>query len=111
MTQEQTVHVGVINSFNLLTERNSFDEIITSDLSLFAHNPDKDPAIEVINFMIDYFKSYEMFEYCAELMQYLGENYDDDGFFIQRGCECPLPLITEYSSKMYCGTCNKRLKK
>jgi len=111
MTQEQTIHVGVINSFNLITERNSFEEIVESDLSLFAHNPNVDPPIEVINFMIDYFKSYEFFENCAELMQYLGENYDDDGVFIHRECECSLPLITEYSEKMYCGICDKRLKK
>ena len=111
MTQEQTVHIGIVNSFNLLTERNTFDEIVTSDLSLFAHNPDQDPPVEVINFMIDYFKSYEMFENCAELMEYLGTNYNDDGTFIQTGCECPQPVITKYSNKMFCGECGKRLKK
>jgi hypothetical protein len=111
MTQEQTIHVGVINSFNLITERNSFEEIVESDLSLFAHNPNTDPSIDVINFMIDYFKSYEMFENCVELMKYLKENYDDNGDFIFKECECQLPLITEYSEKMYCGECGKRLKK
>ena len=111
MTQEQTIHVGVINSFNLITERNSFEEIVESDLSLFAHNPNEDPSIEVIKFMIDYFESYEFFENCAELVKYLDENYDNNGVFINRECECQLPLITEYSEKMYCGTCNKRLKK
>lgn len=111
MTQEQTVYVGLINSFNVITERNTFEEIASSEISFFAHNPEQDPPIEVINFMIEYFKSYEMFENCAELMEYLDNNYNEDGTFKIKGCECIQPVITEYSTKMFCGECNKRLKK
>lgn len=111
MTQEQMIHVGMINSFNLLTERNTFDEIVTSDLSLFAHVPDDDIAYDLIILMVDYFKSYEMFENCIELMKYVDNNFNEHGVRIIDGCECSQPSITEYSKKMFCGICNKRLKK
>lgn len=112
MTQEQMIHVGMINSFNLLTERNTLEEIVKSDVSLFAHVPDQDVPIELINLMIDYFKSFEMFECCAELMEYISLNYNDDGTRIMLDiCECPQPMITEYGKNMLCGKCNKRLKR
>lgn len=111
MTQEQMIHVGMINSFNLITERNTLEEIATSDLSLFAHIPDEDVPLELIQLMMDYFKSYEMFEYCADLMEFIALNFNDDGTRIENGCECPQPVITKYSKKMFCGECNKRLRK
>jgi hypothetical protein len=111
MTQEQMIHVGMINSFNLLTERNTLEEIATSDISLFAHVPDQEVPLELIRLMMDYFESYEMFEYCVDLMEYIANNFNDDGTRIYDGCECPQPVITKYSKKVYCGHCKKRLRK
>ena len=111
MTQEQMIHIGMVNSFNLITERNTLEEIGSSDVSLFAHVPDEDIEYELVMLMVDYFKSYEMFEYCADLMEYVELNYNEDGTRIEDGCECPQPLIVTYSKKMFCGVCDKRLKK
>lgn len=111
MTQEQMIHIGMINSFNLLTERNTLEQIAMSEVSLFAHVPDEDAPIELVDLMIEYFQSYEMFEYCKELIDYIDNNFNEDGIRIQDGCECPQPVITDYSKKMFCGHCNKRLKK
>jgi hypothetical protein len=111
MTQEQMIHIGMINSFNLLTERNTLEEIAMSDMSLFAHVPDEEAPIELVDLMIEYFQSYEMFEHCKELMDYIDDNFNEDGIRIQNRCECPQPVITDYSKKMFCGHCNKRLKK
>lgn len=111
MTQEQMIHVGMVNSFNLITERNTLDEIAMSDVSLFAHVPDEEVPIEFVQLMIDYFQAYDMFENCAELMEYIAINYDDNGTRIFNNCECPQPVITEYKIKMYCGYCEKRIRK
>lgn len=111
MTQEQIIHVSMINSFNVITGRNTFEEIIRSDVSVFAHSPDEDIPLELLELMIDYFASFEMFEKCSELIDYKNENYNTDGTIKYNGCECILPEITDYSRNMCCGHCNKRLKK
>lgn len=111
MTQEQMIHIGMINSFNLLTERNTFEEIISSDVSLFAHVPDQDIPLDLIQLMMDYFQSFEMFENCVDLMEYIALNFNDDGTRIYDGCECPQPTITKYGKNMTCGVCDKKLKK
>lgn len=111
MTNEQLIHIGMLNSFNVITERNTFEEIMESELSMFAHVPDEIPQYEVLVLMVEYFASFEMFEHCIELKDYINLNYHKDGTPKQIGCECPQPVIKSYSRKMYCGACNKRLKR
>ncbi len=60
MTQEQMIHVGMINSFNVITEKNTFEPIAMSEVSLFAHVPDEEVPLQLIQLMMDYFKSFEM---------------------------------------------------
>jgi hypothetical protein len=110
MTQEQRIHIGMVNSFNLITERNTLDEIVSSDISLFAHFPDEEIPFDLIKLMMNYFQSFEMFEHCAELMEYMEDNFNDDGTRIVNDCECPQPLIENYSKKSYCGICEKRMR-
>lgn len=110
MTQEQMIHIGMINSFNIITERNTLEEVASSGVSLFAHVPDEDIPLDLINLMMTYFQSFEMFEYCADLMEYIGLNYNDDGTPLRNDCECTQPAINKYSKIMYCGTCEKRLR-
>jgi len=111
MTQEQMIHIGMINSFNVITGKNTMQEILNSDVSLFAHAPDEDPPFELFEMMIDYFSAFEMFEKCVEIVLVMEENFNRDGTRKEIGCECTQPLITEYSRKMFCGNCKKRLKK
>ena len=107
------IHIGMVNSFNVITEKNTFEEIVSSDVSLLAHIPENDVPLELIKLMVEYFKSYEMFEHCIELVEYMSLNYNKDGtaIVIIESCECPQPLIVDYSKKMFCGNCDKRLKK
>jgi hypothetical protein len=111
MTQEQMIHIGMINSFNVITGRNTIEEIISSDVNLFAHAPDQEPPFELLEMMIEYFSAFEMFEKCIELNLIMNEQFTPDGKPREEVCECTTPEIKEYSRKMYCQTCNKRLKK
>jgi hypothetical protein len=52
-----------------------------------------------------------MFENCVDLMEYIALNYNDDGTRIYNDCECPQPVIKKYKRKMYCGHCEKRIRK
>jgi hypothetical protein len=101
----------MINSFNLITERNTFEEIVNSELSFFAHIPDQEIPLELIQLMIEYFQSFEMFENCVDLVLYIDLNYNEDGTRKQYRCECAQPVIVRYSKKMFCGKCKKRLLK
>lgn len=111
MTEEQMIHIGMVNSFNVITKKYTFDEIIQSDMSLFAHTPDADVHYNLIQMMIDYFQAYDMYEYCQELVTYRDENFYEDGTSKEVLCKCSQPLIVEYSKKMHCGICDKRLKR
>lgn len=105
------IHIGMINSFNVITERNTVEEIATSDLSLFAHAPDQEIPLELIQLMMDYFQSFDMFENCIDLMEFIALNFNDDGTRIANDCECPQPSIGKYGKKMHCTICDKRLRK
>ena len=110
MTTEQMLHIGMINSFNIITGRNSFNEILDSGVSMFAHNPQRNPDYNVVALMIEYFASVDMFEECSEIRRYIDSNYDISGNFIENECDCPQPKIGEYKAVMHCLKCKKILK-
>lgn len=111
MNKTQSVHVGMINSYNLLTERATLEEIVSAGIGLFAHIPDEEVDVENIEFIMLYFQELEMFEHCADLLDYINFNYNDDGTPKEEECDCDLPNIVEYTKKMKCSACNKRLKR
>ena len=108
MTNKQIIHIGMVNSFNLITERNTMDEIQESNLTLFAHTPEEDITIDKIKMIMNYFESIEMYEHCVDLMEYTHLNFDEKGVRIG-SCECEYPVIKRYTKKMSCDHCNKRL--
>ncbi len=98
----------MVNSFNLITERNTLEEIQESNITLFAHSPEDDITYETLKMIIDYFESIEMYEYCSDLIEYLNLNFKENGTRIG-SCECKYPVIKRYSRKVSCDFCNKRL--
>jgi hypothetical protein len=111
MNKLQSIHVAMLNSYNLILGKVSIDDIVKSGIAVFAHVPDDPLEVNDIKFVIKYFESIEMFEQCAILLDYINENYNDDGSFKEEDCDCELPDIEEYTIKMKCSKCNKRLRK
>lgn len=105
------MHVGMINSYNLLMDKVSIDTVVQSGLGVFAHVPDEEPKLDDIEMMIIYFQDRDMFEICSDLVKYIEENYEENGNLKGDECECEYPEIKEYSRKMKCAACNKRLRK
>ena len=105
------IHVGMINSFNVLVGNVSIDDVIKSGVGVFAHVPDEETALESINFMIFYFKEIEMYEKCAQLKQYIDKTFNEDGTYKEECCECDYPEIDEYIPKAKCSICNLRIKR
>lgn len=109
MTEEQKVHIAMMNSYRYLVGEVEIDDILNSDISFFAHIPEQDTTTDVLEFMIYYFQSHEMFEHCAKLKKFFDENFYEDGTPRNNLCDCPLPDVIEYSFKTKCNRCNKRI--
>lgn len=110
MNQEQTIHVAMINSYNVLMGVASLDEVLDSGLAVFSHYPDDDIRLESIETMILYFQEVEMFEHCSVLLKYVKENFNDDGSRKEILCECELPTIVDYKPIMRCGKCKRVIR-
>ncbi len=111
MNSTQMTHIGMINSFNILTEKVSVEQVINAGIGVFAHLPDEEAALDSINFMIFYFKEIEMYEKCAQLKEYVAKTFNEDGTYKEGCCKCDMPEIDEYVPKIKCSLCNQRLKR
>jgi hypothetical protein len=111
MNKTQSMHVGMINSYNVLMGKASIEQIVQSGLGIFAHVPDEEPNMETIQLIIHYFQDHEMFEHCIDLVKYIEQNFNSDGSSREENCECNYPSVTKYEHRMTCSTCNKRLRK
>lgn len=107
MTEQQRVHVAMINSFNVLTKRTTVGRVVYSDIPLIAHDLHLGVDEKALSFMISYFESIEMFEKCEELKKIYQSTFDDEGALIQDLCECEYPDPKKYSKKTKCETCKK----
>lgn len=110
MRESQVIHLGMVNSFNVLTGVVTAEEVINSGAGIFAHSNKEEEAMESVELMIIYFKSFEMYERCARLKQYIEETFNEDGTYKEGYCDCDMPEITQYTSKIKCSICNMRIK-
>ena len=111
MNNTQMVHIGMINSYNVLMGKASVEDVVNSGIGMFANSPDEETAMKSIEFMIYYFEKHEMYEKCTELNKYINKTFNKDGSYKENCCECDMPDIQEYSSKIKCSTCNLTLKR
>jgi hypothetical protein len=111
MNSNQALHIGMLNSYNMIMDTATIEDIVKSGLSIFAHVPDDEIELEDLELMLEYFETHEMYEYCANIVNYIHNNFNPDGTYIEESCECELPTITSYTKKIKCGECNKRIRK
>lgn len=104
-------HIGMLNSFNVLTDKAPIDDIVRAGISVFAHEPYKDPSKQAIEFMVFYFKELEMYDKCADLQKYIDNNYNENGDYKEDRCLCEYPDIDEYVPNVKCSVCKKRIKR
>ena len=111
MNLKQKVFLAMINSYNLVTNKATFQEILDSDINLFAHIPDDALTTDLIYMMIDYFQDIEMYEKCIELKQLLEDTFNEDGTIKSVQCECDYPEFNSYVGEIKCNKCKKTIKK
>jgi hypothetical protein len=109
MTEHQKVHIAMINSYNVITGKCKWTDVLNSNIPYFAHTLDGSVNLFELNQIIFYFRSLEMFEECAKLQEYLEENFDKEGNKTEEGCACDYPVIKKYSIKTICSSCKKKV--
>tara|TARA_R110000787_G_scaffold59892_2_gene135768 strand:- start:5669 stop:5977 length:309 start_codon:yes stop_codon:yes gene_type:complete len=70
--EDLIVKAAFNNSFNVITKRKTFDEILSNKSAkagstLMAHDPEKDMPTESLENMMAYFVDEEEYEKCAEI--------------------------------------------
>ena len=69
------IHLGMINSFDIVIYKVTFYELAITDTSFFIHDITKPITIDVIDDMIYYFEEEEDYEKCQALME-IRHEYD-----------------------------------
>lgn len=111
MTDTQVIHLSMLNSYNLLTGRASFDQIMDSDIGFFAHLPTDPIDSSTFKLLTWYFSAKEMFEKCSELMKIHDTLFNPDGTPRDVTCECDYPSIVSYSMHILCGECGNLIRR
>lgn len=122
MNKEQIVHIAMTNSYKILTEECTIDDVIKSGLMYFAHHPEEGVAADELLVMVSYFESKEQYNECHNLMAIYNQNFNADGSYKdeievfleeldgEQYCQCAEPKIKEYTEETYCLNCNKRIQ-
>ena len=111
MTEQQKIHIAMLNSFKVLTGEATLDDILDSNVPLFSHNFEEDVEFREVQFIMKYFEQIEMFEKCFALSHYIEKTFDKNGFPLEKTCECAYPDIKVYEEKTKCSLCNIKLKR
>lgn len=109
MTESRKIHLAMINSFNIITRKTSYNRVVNSDIPLFAHDIYDGPTKIDIEYMIKHFESVEMFEKCMELknvIDLIETGSNKNGELI---CECDFPDPKKYTIKTKCETCKRQI--
>jgi hypothetical protein len=111
MTDRQRIHVGMVNSYNILTKKAKVMDIIESSIPIFAHIVDHGVKKYEIDLMISYFESIEEYEKCIELKCISQLLFNDDGSEKDiPSCKCDMPSYgTVYDETMFCSRCNNQI--
>ena len=64
---EEVLYESMINSYMIITDKLSFDELLEYNGCALPFNPKKNIDNEVIDKIIDYFCTLEEYEKCGEL--------------------------------------------
>jgi len=110
MTEGQLVHLGMVNSYNVLVGNATLEEIISAKIGVFSHSLEESDAKKSIELMIFYFKEIEMYEYCAGLQDYIEDVFDNEGLYKKNYCGCTYPQIEKYVNRIKCKKCGMKIE-
>jgi hypothetical protein len=111
MTEQQKIHIAMINSYNVIVGNVDIDDVLDSNVSLFSHDFEEELQYDNMVFILKYFEQIEMFDKCIILSAFIDKTFDKTGKHKEKACECPYPEIELYEAKTKCSTCKRKLKR
>ncbi len=69
MTDEEIVHVAMLNSYDVLVKKDDVDLFLETDESYFAHDISTLITNDELADMISYWQELEEYERCSELIK------------------------------------------
>lgn len=73
--EQDQLHLGMLNSYDIVIYKVPFSELAITDTSFFIHDITKPITTEVIDDLIYYFEEEEDYEKCQALME-IRHEYD-----------------------------------
>lgn len=110
MTEQQKIHIAMINSYNVLVGEATVDEILDSNIAMFSHDFDDELKYHNVMFILKYFEQIEMFDKCVVLSAFIDKTFDKSGNHKEKTCDCPYPEISTYETKTKCDACKRKVK-
>lgn len=109
----QMTHIGMVNTYNIVLGNATHEEIKAAGLNVLLYDPDEEVTLKLLEFMVKYFSSLEMYEECVNLNEYMRDKFNEDGTLknVIEYCECEYPKIGKYKKPMICGECEKVIRK
>jgi len=103
----QHLHEAMMNSFNIITNKMTYNDLFKKERSFLVHVPDEPVTDEDLEMMIVYFEHMEMYEECAELKAILDDLEEEEE---EDSCSCKNPKIyDDEDGGIKCKICNKKL--
>lgn len=110
MTERQRVHIGMMNSYNILTGKARVIEVVESAIPIFAHVIDRPIKAADLYLIRLYFEEIEEYEKCIEISCLSQTLFDENGKRKEiQTCKCDMPSIPKYDDIMKCKTCDKHI--
>ena len=72
---EIDIHTAMLNSYRVIIQGLLPEDIISTELGMFAHDPTEPVEKEVIENMLFYFEEEEEYEKCIKIRNYIKEKW------------------------------------
>ena len=79
MTEQQKIHIAMINSYNVIVGNVDIDDVLDSNVSLFSHDFEEELQYDNMVFILKYFEQIEMFDKCIILSAFIDKTFDKTG--------------------------------
>jgi len=72
---EIDIHTAMLNSYRVIIQKQEPEDIISTELGMFAHDPTDEVKENVIQGILEYFEDEEDYEKCIKIRNYINERW------------------------------------